>query len=259
MPAMVQESTGVAPNVGTYLVAYGGLSGRGDEFIQIIQVDSPLTSPVFKQVFVNVGDIEDAGANLIDALQRGSTNRIDLNDRRALDAVWVNHEMWMVTTVRGMVGVTSAYWLKFNADGEATPTIVVDQGFMGGEDIGTNTYPFFASIDVNPKVLRPLDLQLHPRVFMQVLMPPSGRDDTMDTPGTVRSPDLVKAGTAPYFITFGGQGIVGATTLVWRWIQLKMILFWAFNQYASSEPCFTGSGGQSGCWKTGKWSGKVAP
>jgi hypothetical protein len=204
MPAMVQESTGVAPNVGTYLVAYGGLSGRGDEFIQIIQVDSPLTSPVFKQVFVNVGDIEDAGANLIDALQRGSTNRIDLNDRRALDAVWVNHEMWMVTTVRGMVGVTSAYWLKFNADGEATPTIVVDQGFMGGEDIGTNTYPFFASIDVNPKVLRPLDLQLHPRVFMQVLMPPSGRDDTMDTPGTVRSPDLVKAGTAPYFITFGG-------------------------------------------------------
>lgn len=89
-------------------------------------------------------------------------------------------------------------------------------------------------------------------------MPPSGRDDTMDTPGTVRSPDLVKAGTAPYFITFGGQGIVGATTLVWRWIQLKMIVFWAFNQYAS-EPCFTGSGGQSGCWKTGKWSGKVAP
>lgn len=151
MPAMVQESTGVAPNVGTYLVAYGGLSGRGDEFIQIIQVDSPLTSPVFKQVFVNVGDIEDAGANLIDALQRGSTNRIDLNDRRALDAVWVNHEMWMVTTVRGMVGVTSAYWLKFNADGEATPTIVVDQGFMGGEDIGTNTYPFFTSIDVNSK------------------------------------------------------------------------------------------------------------
>jgi hypothetical protein len=82
MPAMVQESTGVAPNVGTYLVAYGGLSGRGGspQFIQIIQVDSPLTSPVFTQVFVNVGDIEDTGANLIDAPQRGSTTRIEVND-----------------------------------------------------------------------------------------------------------------------------------------------------------------------------------
>jgi hypothetical protein len=68
MPTIFQESTGIAPNVGTYPVAYDGLSGRGGspQFIRIIQVDSPLTSPVFMQVIVNVGDIKDTGANLAD-------------------------------------------------------------------------------------------------------------------------------------------------------------------------------------------------
>lgn len=51
------------------------------------------------------------------------------------------------------------------------------------------------------------------------------RDDMIDTPGTVCSPDLVNVGIAPYFITFGGQGIIGATTPVWHWIQLKMTVF----------------------------------
>jgi hypothetical protein len=256
MPAMVRESTGIAPNVGTYLVAYGGLSRGGDELIQIIQVDSPLTSPVFTQVFVNVGDIEDSRANLINAPQQGSRNRIEVNDRRALDAVWVNNELWMVTTVRGMAGVTSAYWLKFNADGEATPTIA-DQGFMGGEDIGSSTYTFFASIDVNSKGVAAFGFAassstIYASAYATI------RDDTMDTPGTVRSPELVKAGTAPYFITFRGSRNRWGDYTGMALDPVEDDCFWAFNEYAS-EPCFTGSGGQSGCWKTGKCSGKVVP
>jgi hypothetical protein len=101
-----------------------------------------------------------------------------------------------------LVGVTSAYWLKFYADGEATPTIV-DQGFIDGEDIGSNTFTFFASINVNSKGVAAFGFaasssSIYASAYAAI------RDDTMDTPGTVRSPDLVKAGTAPYFITFEG-------------------------------------------------------
>jgi len=49
---------GTAPaGVGTFLVGYSGLTGGGDEFLQIIRVDDPLGTPVFTDDFVNVGDI----------------------------------------------------------------------------------------------------------------------------------------------------------------------------------------------------------
>jgi hypothetical protein len=43
--------------VGTFLVSYSGLSDGSSEYVQIVRLDSPLTSPTFSHQFVNIGNI----------------------------------------------------------------------------------------------------------------------------------------------------------------------------------------------------------
>jgi hypothetical protein len=122
MPAMVRDLNGIAPSVGTYLVSYGRITDGTNEYVQIIQITNPLSSnPTFTQYLVNVGNIE-IREDLPPAPQPRISNLIDTGDRRALDAVWVNNQLWMVTTIT-LNDQASAYWFKFNADGIIAPTL----------------------------------------------------------------------------------------------------------------------------------------
>jgi hypothetical protein len=79
--------------LGTYLVSYSGLNASDTEYVQVIEVTDPLGGgggPFFAQQFVLVGNIDITGSPipaLPDALQLGSMQRIEVNDRRALNAV----------------------------------------------------------------------------------------------------------------------------------------------------------------------------
>ena len=59
------------PGVGTWLIAYSGISWNPDEAVQIIQVNNPVGSISFVNFqWVNVGDIDNTGVtNLYDAPQ----------------------------------------------------------------------------------------------------------------------------------------------------------------------------------------------
>jgi hypothetical protein len=253
MPAMVRSRLGIAPNVGTYLVMYNGLTdSAGTESVSVIQIDSPLNSPTFRQAYVAIGDVDPApNAALADAPQKDPLGRgatIEVNDRRALDAVWVKNQLWLVTTGKDASLETSALWIKFSADGVAFPPTLADKGYIRGEDISPGTYTFFPSLDVNSKGVAAFGFAASsPTIYAGAYA--AIRDDAVDGAGTVRKAMLVKAGEAPYNINFGGTRN--------RWGDYSGLAldpsnedcFWAFNEYAGSAT-FTTSDGQFGSWKT---------
>jgi hypothetical protein len=254
MPAMVRISAGVAPGVGTYLVKYSGITGSTTdiEAVSVIQINNPLSNPTFRHALVDIGDVEvDTLLDLVDAPQKDPLNRgrrIEVNDRRALSAVWVKNQLWMVATGMEPNGETSALWIKLNANGVTFPPTLADRGYINGEDIGAGTYTFFPSVDVNSKGVAAFGFSASSSsIFGSAYA--AIRDDAVDRAGTVRPAMLVKAGEAPHFITFGGTR--------YRWGDYTgMALdpsnencFWAFNMYAGLAT-FDPSGGQFGSWKT---------
>ncbi len=139
--------------VGTWLVAYGGLSTSSSEFLHVIRVDDPTMTPSFTSTFVAVGDIDDTPLTLPDAPQSGTSTRIMTNNRRALNAVWRNNQLYGSTTIRpgpGMSdgGEATAFWFRVDATNPAAPALA-ESGTIGGEDIAVGTYTFFPSIAVN--------------------------------------------------------------------------------------------------------------
>jgi hypothetical protein len=249
LPAMVRNRSGIAPNVGTYLVSHGVIS-EGKDCVSVIQIDSPLNNPTFKQALVVIGDADpNVFAALPDAPQKdGRGAAIEVNDRRALDVVWVNNQLWAVVTGKDASLETSAQWIKFSADGVAFPPTLADKGYIRGEDISPGTYTFFPSLDVNSKGVAAFGFAASsPTIYAGAYA--AIRDDAVDGAGTVRKAMLVKAGEAPYNINFGGTRN--------RWGEYSGLAldpsnedcFWAFNEYAGSAT-FTTTDGQFGSWKT---------
>ena len=143
---------GAAPaGVGTFLVAYSALTFGGPggaEFVQVVRVDHPLSTPAFIHQLVDVGDIEDVGGDfglpaLPGAPQSGTAIEIDVNDRRSLHAVWRKDALWMTTTINPNsgpdAGQTTAHWFKIDTSNLAS-LAVDDQGGVGGEDIASVTF-----------------------------------------------------------------------------------------------------------------------
>jgi len=108
MPAHVFGTGGVpggVGDIGTFLVSYSSITIGGPgavESVQVVRVGDPLGAnggPVFTQEFVTVGDLEDVGGafgfpDLPDAPQLGCSELIEVNDTRALDAVWRDGALW---------------------------------------------------------------------------------------------------------------------------------------------------------------------
>lgn len=235
--------------VGTFLVSYSGLTdiGTGDDYVQIVRVDSPLTSPTFSQQYVYIGNIEDF-SGFPNAPQSGSAVDVDTNDRRALHAVWVDSSLWMVATIvpkagDADAGETTAYWWELDTTTLGTIT-AADQGGVGGEDIATGTFTSFPSIAVNGSGQVVIGYSasaasIFPGSYYTTRVP-------ADAAGTTSGSGTLTAGTAYYVRTFGGTN---------RWgdysgasIDPTNGCMWVFNKYAMTRG--SGTPPEDGRWAT---------
>ncbi len=269
MPAQVYGDGGVGgpgSSLGTYLVAYSGLTFGGPgapEAIQVITIDDPLGAaggPFFAGEFVVLGDIENVGGScsfpaLADAPQAGRAELIEVNDRRALDAVYRDGQLYAVATIDpfgpcdpGIAGETTAYWARMDATGGPGTIVLADSGLIDGEDIAPNTTTFFPAIAVN----RNNDMKVGfsasaPTIFGGAFA--AGRR-IGDGAGTIGPTETIKAGEDAYFRTFGGPRN--------RWGDYSGIsvdpsnekFFWVFNEYALMRSDTPDSSGGDGRWGT---------
>jgi hypothetical protein len=236
-------------NMGTFLVSYSGLSGGGIESVQIVRVDSPLTTPVFTQGYFSLGDIDNTSVTLPGAPQLGSPQTINTNDRRALSAVWRDNALWTTFEIlpgSGMdSGQVTAHWVKLNTSNLASLTIA-DQGNVGGEDIATGTYTFFPSLAVDPCG----DMALGFSASAPTIYPGAyytGRAAS-DAAGTVQASGILMAGTDWYYRVFSGTrnrwGDYSGISLD----PADEVTFWVFNEYAMTRS--TTANGGDGRWAT---------
>jgi hypothetical protein len=260
MPALVYGAGGVGPGVGTFLVGYSSLTSGGpggSEWVQIIRVDNPLGAATFSGQFVNVGDLENVGGiygfpAIPDAPQSGTASLIEVNDARALDAVWRNNNLWLTTTINPNVandpvntGQATAHWFRLDTSVLATLT-VADQGNIGGEDIAADTWTFFPAVAVNGNGDAKFGFAASAAsIYCGAYY--AGREVT-DPPGTVQGSGVVQAGLDFYLRTFGaGRN---------RWGDYSGaavdpaddITFWIFNEYAETRG--SGTPPEDGRWGT---------
>ena len=151
-------------NDGTYLSSYSGLTNGGAgalEFVAVIGITDPLGlggGPFFTSQFVSCGDIEDVGGifgwpALTDAPQLGTATRIEVNDRRALNAVWRSNQLYVSTTITPNAGPdineTTAHWWRLDTTAGIGALVTADQGNVGGSGLGAGTFTFFPSVTVD--------------------------------------------------------------------------------------------------------------
>lgn len=250
---------GPAPaGTGTFLCAYSGLTDGVNEFVQVVQVLNPLGAVTFNQQYVNIGDIEGPDfLALPDAPQATISSLIEVNDRRALNAVWRNNELWVSSTIFPNTGPdlnqTTAHWFKLNATGVGTISLG-DQGDVGAEDLGANTYTFFPSLMVD----KCGNMGIGFAASNNLIYPSAcytGRLAT-DPAGTVQSTGMLAAGLDYYTRTFNsGRN---------RWGDYSGIsidpgdevTFWVFNEYADVRGTPLGSPVEDGRWAT-EWGSFV--
>ena len=265
MPALVFGAGGATPaGTGTYLVSYSGLTFGGPgatEGVIVIRVNDPIGSPTFTDVGggPSIGDIEDVGGiyswpDLPDAPQLGTATTIEVNDRRALDAVWQDDptngpSLWFTTTINPNVGYdpvnvgqTTAHWIRVNT----TTGLLSDQGNIGGEDIATGAYTFFPAVTVDPLGNAYFGFSasaatIYPGAYA------AGRYFT-DPPGTIGPTDTVQPGLDFYQRTFGTYP---ASRNRWGDYSGAAIdpadgRFWVFNEYAMIR-------GTTGAPEDGRW------
>lgn len=253
-PAHVFGDDGAGPGIGTYLVSYSGLSNGLDEFVQIVRVDNPLTAPTFSQQFVNIGNLETGFPALPDAPQSGTTRVIEVNDRRALNAVWRDNALWMTAEIRPDSGPdinqTTAHWWNLNT---TTPAVITpaDQGNIGGEDIAPGAFTFFPAVAVNRDGFAAFGFSVSaPTIFAGAYV--TGRA-AGDAPGSVRSTEVVHAGEDFYIRAFSTSATVSS-----RWGDYSGIavdptnnkFFWVFNEFADQRgTVLTGLPGEDGRWR----------
>jgi hypothetical protein len=251
-------------NTGTFLVSYNGITqggAGGQEAVQIIRVDNPLPTPSFSQQFVFVGDIEDVGGSfgfpdLPDAPQSGTAQTVEVNDRRTLNAVWRNNQLWISTTINPNsgpdVGQTTAHWWKLNTTNLNSITLA-DQGNVGGEDIAAECYTFFPSLAVNASG----DMGIGFAASAETIFPGAYYTGRLsgDPAGTVQQSVTLRAGLDYYYRAFSGSRN--------RWgdysgmsVDPSDDTFWAFNEYAITRGTLIG--GEDGRWGTA-WGNFALP
>lgn len=264
MPAEVNGGGigGPGSTIGTYLVAYSGITDggpNGQEYYQVIEIDDPLGTaggPFFTPQFVPLGDVEDVGnpgfPALPDAPQADSSFLIEVNDRRVLDAVWQDGSLYAVTTVLPIFGPpeTTAFWAQLDTTGGIGNIVTADAGLIDGEDIAPNTTTFFPSVAVNVRGDAMFGFSASAATIYGGAFA-AGRA-TGDPAGTVRATQTIKAGEGPYKRYFSGPRN--------RWGDYSGIcvdpsndrFFWVFNEYADipGSPGEGSQGPEDGRWAT---------
>jgi hypothetical protein len=251
-PAHIFGASPFVSGAGTYFTAFSGLSSGGNEAVQVIRLEDPLgSSAVVGNHFIFLGDIDSLGTGLNDAPQPGTATQIETNDRRTLNAVWRDDELWVTTTIDPVTGdpddgQATAYWIRLETTDPRAPALA-DQGKIGGEDIAAGTYTFFPSIAVNSDG----DVGIGFSASSATTYAGSyytWRQDG-DAAGTTRGSQLLRAGTDYYIRTFGGSqnrwGDYTATV-----VDPVSECFWTYNQHAMTRGTPTGSPAEYGRWAT---------
>ena len=243
----------VPGGMGTFLCSYSGISDGVSEFVQVVQVLNPLGAVTFSQQTVNFGDIEGpAFPALPDAPQLGTATAIEVNDRRALNAVWRDNALHVSATILPNSGPdaneTTAHWFKMNATGVGAIT-PADQGDVGGNAVlGAGTYTFFPSVMVDKCGNMGIgfaasNAQIYPGAYY------TGRL-AADPAGTVQPTGTLAAGLDYYVRTYGsGRNRWGD----YSGISLDPgdeVTFWVFNQYAMQRGTPSNPPPEDGRWAT---------
>jgi hypothetical protein len=246
----------VPGGMGTFLCGYSGLTAAPDEYIQVLQVNNPTGAVSFSLQFANIGDIEGPiFPTLPDAPQNGTAATVEVNDRRALNAVWRDDALWISTTIYPNSGPdlnqTTAHWIKLTADG-LNPVTLADQGDVGAEDLGVNTYTFFPSVMVDKCGSMGIGFAAsNSLIFPGAYY--SGRLASA-APGTVQPTGALAAGQDWYLRTFGsGRNRWGDYSGI-ALDPADEVTYWLYNEYAMMRG--SASGGEDGRWAT-QWGSFV--
>ena len=237
-------------NTGTFLALYSGLTSGGNESLNVIRVDNSTTSPTFTQQFVAAGNIDNTGVVFVpDAPQLGSLTNIEVNDRRTLQAVWRDNNLYVSTTVVPGSGPDSgeatAHWFRVDTSSLGSLT-VADQGDVGGEDIATDTSTFFPSIMVDQNGNMAIGFSASASTIY------GGAYYTCksitDPAGTVQSSGTLAAGTDWYVRTFGGSRNRWGDYSGMALDPSDEATFWVYNEYAITRgsPTFPSEDGRWG-------------
>jgi hypothetical protein len=249
-PAHVFGPAGVASGVGTFLVSSGWTDGSGNDFLGVIRVNNPLSSPTFVNSFISLGGDIHTGT-VPDAPQSGTNVLIDAGDSRMYHAVWRDNHLYAVNTVNPPSGTdageATAHWYQIDTSILSALTLT-DQGNIGGEDIAADTHTYYPSIAVDFQGNIGIGFAASaPTIFPGAYY--TGRTNT-ETAGTVQTAGTLAAGVDHYIRTFGGARN--------RWGDYSGIsldpatesTFWVFNEYALTRG--TVISGEDGRWGT-RW------
>ncbi len=223
-------------NVGTFLVSYSGLHSGADSYLSIITVENPLSSPTFTNTYAKMGVVDNLNIDIPGAPQLGTSELIETNDRRALNAVFRNNNLWVSTTVTPPSGAdinqATAFWAQLNTS-DLNNISASDFGTVGGEDIATGAYTFFPSIAVDKDgnmgiAFAATAPTIYPGAYF------TGRLSS-DPAGTVRASQTLAAGVDYYIRKLGSTRN--------RWGDYSGLsvspdddqTFWAYNEYALSR------------------------
>lgn len=250
-PAHVFGAGGVPSGAGTFLINSGWIDGSGNDFLSVIRVDSPLSSPTFGNQFVGLGNIHNGAVAFPDAPQKGTNVLIDTGDDRVLHAVWRNDNLYAVNTVNPPSGTdagqATVHWCRIITT-NLSALVLAEQGDIGGEDITNATHTYWPSIAVDWRGnvgigFAASGTNLYGSAYY------TGRH-TNDPLNTMQTPSLLAAGQDHYIRKFAGSRN--------RWGDYSGIsvdpltdaIFWVFNEYAMTRG--TVISGEDGRWAT-RW------
>lgn len=252
--------------LGTFLIAYSGLSDGVNNYVQIIEVTSPLAPAAtdFTVYFSLVGTrAADDATNLAlpSAPQLGTSRTIATNDRRfSQHGVHRNGLLYCAAPFRPPAAApvdaaqTTVHWFVLNPAvlntslADPPPT---NQGNVGGEDIAPNTHTFFPTVAVDLAGNLAIGFAASgPNIFAGAYF--TGRLAS-DAPGTTMPAGGLRAGRDIYVRAFSTS-----MTVTSRWGDYTGIAldpadnstFWVFNEYALPRGTVIGS---VGAHEQGRW------
>lgn len=249
-------------NVGTFLVSYSGISDGTNEYVDVIRVDNPIAAPVFTFQQLFVGNFDNTAVALPDAPQLGTARLIETNDRRALNAVWRNNNLYMCATSAAVAapntGQATAHWFRISTVNLGA-LFVADHGDVGAEDLGAGTYTFFPSVMVDMCDNMAIGFSAsNQSIYCGAYYALRALGDA---PGTIQNTSVLALGTDWYVRTF--SSLASARN---RWGDYSGLSicpadyasFWVYNEYACTRGTPTTVGGvtEDGRWctKLGKFS-----
>jgi hypothetical protein len=233
---------GTAPaGVGTWLVMYDGRTNMTDEFVDVIRVDNPLSSPTFRLFSVNVGNLEylfpDNDPFAFDpppeAPQPMVTTTLDVGDRRVYDAVWRNGSLYFTTVLVPFDGPdanqTTAHWFRLNTTNPQTLTLA-DQGPISGDEVAFPSYTSFPSLAVDAQGNMAVSFSLFgPGIFPSAYY--ALRTPT-DPPGTLREPVMLAEGSDAYELEDVNGIIAWGRQTGLALDPVDDVTFWTYNAYS---------------------------